>query len=201
MTVTLPRGASPHAPVAAENPGRAPKEDRAAPGPTHAARRMRIVAALRIAFGVMWAIDAFLKWLPSFGQHTLMAALDEASGGQPPLVRGWIGGWMQLISVDPASFGTLLALAETAIAIGLLSGALTTAVCAGGGALALMIWSTGEGFGGPYGDGTTDIGASPVYALVFALLAVVGAGGIWGVDRWLRPRLGPLGWLSSPPSR
>ena len=70
---------------------------------------------------------------------------------------------MRFSRVDPDVFGTLLALAETAIAVGLLSGAFTTAVCAAGGALSLMIWSTGEGFGGPYGDGTTDIGASLVY--------------------------------------
>lgn len=165
-----------------------------------AARRLKTIALLRIAFGLIWAVDASLKWLPSFAQHTLLDKLETASAGQPTPVHTWIGAWMQFLAADPEAFGTLLALAETAIAVGLLSGALTNAVCATGGALSLLIWSTGEGLGGPYGDGTTDVGASLVYVLVFALLAAISAGGAWGVDRWLWPRLGPLSWLSSRPA-
>lgn len=163
-------------------------------------RQAKAIALLRIAFGVIWAVDAALKWLPSFAQHTMMDELEEASAGQPAPVQTWIGAWMRLLELNPDVFGMLLALAETAIAVGLLGGAFTTAVCAAGGALSLMIWSTGEGFGGPYGDGATDVGASLVYVPLFAVLAVIGAGGTWGVDRWLQPRLGRLGWLSSRPA-
>jgi uncharacterized membrane protein YphA (DoxX/SURF4 family) len=165
-----------------------------------AVRRMHVVALLRIAFGGVWAVDAALKWLPSFAQHTMLDTLQDASVGQPPLVHGWIAGWTRFLAVDPHVFGILLAIAETGIAIGLLSGALTNAVCAIGAALSLAIWSTGEGFGGPYGDGTTDVGASLIYVLVFALLAAAGAGGVWGIDRWLHPRLGSLSLLSSRPA-
>jgi thiosulfate dehydrogenase (quinone) large subunit len=159
--------------------------------------RMKTIALLRIAFGVIWAVDASLKWLPSFAQHTLLNTLQDASADQPALVHAWIEAWTQFVAIDPAAFGTLVALAETAIAVGLLSGTVTNAVCAAGGVLSLVIWSTAEGFGGPYGHGTTDVGASLVYVLVFGLLATTGAGGVWGVDRWLRPRLGALSWLSS----
>jgi uncharacterized membrane protein YphA (DoxX/SURF4 family) len=161
---------------------------------------MRAIALLRIAFGVIWAVDASLKWLPSFAQHTLLDTLEDATVGQPTLVHAWIGTWTRFVATDPQTFGTLVALAETAIAAGLLSGTLTNAVCATGSALSLVIWSTGEGLGGPYGDGTTDVGASLVYVLVFALLAATAAGGVWGVDRWLQPRLGRLNWLSSRPA-
>jgi thiosulfate dehydrogenase (quinone) large subunit len=160
---------------------------------------VKTIALLRIAFGVIWAVDASLKWLPSFAQHTLLDELENASVGQPTPVQAWIGTWMRFVAADPEAFGILLALAETAIAVGLLSGALTNAVCATGGTLSFVIWATGEGFGGPYGDGTTDVGASLMYVLAFALLAAIGAGGVWGVDRWLQPRLGPLSWLSSRP--
>ena len=163
-------------------------------------RQAKAIALLRIAFGVIWAVDAALKWLPSFAPRTMMDELEEASAGQPAPVQAWIGAWMRLLEFNPDVFGMLLALAETAIAVGLLGGAFTTAVCAAGGALSLMIWSTGEGFGGPYGDGATDVGASLVYVPLFAVLAVIGAGGTWGVDRWLQPRLGRLGWLSSRPA-
>lgn len=173
---------------------------RARPEAPNAARRMRAVALLRVAFGVVWAVDAALKWLPSFAQHTLLDTLEDASAGQPALVRGWIGGWARFLAADPHAFGILLALVETAIAVGLLCGAFTNAVCAVGAALSLVIWSTGEGFGGPYGDGATDVGASVIYVLMFALLGAAGAGGTWGVDRWLHVRLGRLSWLSSLPA-
>jgi nitrite reductase (NO-forming) len=173
---------------------------RARPEAQYAARRMHAVAVLRIAFAGVWAVDAALKWLPSFAQHTLLDTLEDASVGQPALVHGWIAGWARFVAVDPHAFGILLALAETAIAVGLLCGAFTNAVCATGAALSFAIWSTGEGFGGPYGDGTTDVGASLIYVVVFALLGAVGAGSVWGVDRWLHPRLGSLGWLSSRPA-
>src|SRR6185312_15337439 len=100
----------------------------------------------------------------------------------------------------PVGLAISLALAETSIALGLLSGAFTNAVCLAGAVMSLLIWSTGEGFGGPYGDGSTDVGASPIYILVFALLAVVGAGGTWGLDRLLHPHLGRFRWVSSRPA-
>jgi nitrite reductase (NO-forming) len=34
----------------------------------------------------------------------------------------------------------------------------------------LLIWSTAEGFGGPYTAGSSDIGTAIIYALVFAAL-------------------------------
>jgi hypothetical protein len=32
----------------------------------------------------------------------------------------------------------------------------------------MLVWSTAEGFGGPYTSGASDIGTAVVYALVFA---------------------------------
>ena len=39
-------------------------------------------AALRIGFGLIWAIDATLKWLPGF-RDSFAAMLDAAAQGQP----------------------------------------------------------------------------------------------------------------------
>jgi nitrite reductase (NO-forming) len=39
----------------------------------------------------------------------------------------------------------------------------------------LIIWSVPEGFGGPYGPGSTDIGTGMVYAIVSFLLLVINA--------------------------
>jgi hypothetical protein len=57
----------------------------------------------------------------------------------------------------------------------------------------LLVWSTGEGFGGPYHAGSTDIGTSIIYSLVFATLLVVTANSgsdPYSVDRYLE------GWVS-----
>jgi hypothetical protein len=45
-----------------------------------------------------------------------------------------------------------------------------------GGLYALFVWAVGEGFGGPYALGTsTDVGAAPIYAFVFACLFMLDA--------------------------
>ena len=78
--------------------------------------------------------------------------------------------------------------------LGLL-GNLTDAV---GILLALAIWSTAEGFGGPYRPGdSTDIGTAIIYAVVFAILLMISASRYYGLDQWLTPRLGRFGFLAS----
>jgi hypothetical protein len=44
--------------------------------------------ALRIGFGVMWAIDAGLKWMPSFRANYL-GDLKMSAMGQPSRLRWW----------------------------------------------------------------------------------------------------------------
>ncbi len=60
-----------------------------------------------------------------------------------------------------------------------------------------VIWSTAEGSGGPYKAGSTDIGAAIICVLVFAGLFLSSAGPYYGLDRWLTPKLGKLGFLAS----
>jgi uncharacterized membrane protein YphA (DoxX/SURF4 family) len=45
----------------------------------------------------------------------------------------------------------------------------------GGFFLSLLIWSVPEGFGGPYGPGSTDIGTGIIYAFVFLFLLILNA--------------------------
>lgn len=65
--------------------------------------------------------------------------------------------------------------------------------------MSLVIWSTAEGFGGPYQAGSTDIGAAIIYVLVFACLVLGRAGLTLGLDRRLTPVLGRFGFLASGP--
>lgn len=126
-------------------------------------------AVLRIAFGFIWLIDAMFKWQPAFLEN-FTSYLLEGADGQGALVSAWIHFWIHTVSVNPHAFAIIVAVAETAIALGLIFGAFTRVTLMGGMLMAFVIWSTAEGFGGPYVAGSTDIGAAIIYIIVFLAL-------------------------------
>lgn len=157
----------------------------------------RAIAVVRIAFGVAWGVDATLKWLPGFVHGSFLSTLRDAAMGQPAPVKAWIDVFITGFGTDTSAWAYALAAAETVLAMCLIAGMLTTVTCAFGAWLSLGIWSTAEGLGGPYRNGSTDVSASIIYVMVFALLLATAAGGTWGLDAWLHPRLGRWGWLCS----
>lgn len=154
------------------------------------------IGVLRIVFGLVWAIDAWLKWQPGF-QNNFVRYLSGALNGQPAPAHAWIYFWIHIVQVSPLLFAHLEALGETAIAIGLIFGIFGNLTNIGGFFLSLMIWSTAEGFGGPYMPGSTDIGAAIIYAIAFIGLFLSCSTLYLGVDRWLAPRLGRFSFLAS----
>lgn len=88
---------------------------------------------------------------------------------------------------------------ETAIAIALIAGAFSNLTAVVGILLTTVIWSTAEGFGGPYTAGSTDIGSAIIYALVFAGLFLSSTGLYYGVDGKLTAALGRFAYLASGP--
>ena len=155
---------------------------------------VRALGMLRIAFGLAWAVDAGFKWVPSFVDNFSTYLSSE---GQPRVVGAWINFWTDTIKVDPHVFAHLVAVGETAVAIGLIFGLFSNASYLLGTLLSLVIWSTAEGFGGPYTAGSTDIGAAIIYVFVFAALFLTGAGRFLGLDNRIGPRLGRLALLAS----
>ena len=147
----------------------------------------RSFSLLRIAFGAVWAIDAYFKWQPAF-INNLTSYFVEGAQGQPALVQAWVDLWIRGVSVDPHFFAILVALAETAIAVVLLFGFLTKIALAGGVLMALVIWTTAEGFGGPYMPGSTDIGAAIIYLIVFIALWLGKSWRHYSIDKTLRER-------------
>ena len=124
---------------------------------------------MRIAFGFVWGVDAYFKWQPAFlsgfaGQVTMMMS------GQPTWIVDWIQFWGNIVGPHAYAWGIVVALSETAIAIGLIFGLFTRTAIVGGSILALIIWAVPEGFGGPYASGSTDIGTGIIY--VFVLIAL-----------------------------
>lgn len=179
-------------PRSAEHPNDPPGIESSAAKPW----RAHAFGVLRIIFGLVWGVDAAFKWQPAF-QTGFVTYLTGALAGQPALVRAWIGFWINIVKVDPHVFALIVAATETALALALILGVLSNLADLGGVLLALVIWSTAEGFGGPYKAGSTDVGASIIYILVFVALFLPQSGLYLGLDHRLTPMLGRWGWLAS----
>lgn len=162
--------------------------------------RLHRAAAVRIGFGLVWAIDASFKWLPGFvhGQ-TVTQELGAGSSVHTPVIHQWIQLWHSIAASSPGAFAVGTAVIETLIALGLVLGAFSNLVFVGSALYSLGIWSSAEAFGLPWNTpGITDVGPSVAY--IFASLALMHAyaGSTWSLDSRLRPRLGRLAWLAGP---
>ncbi|MGH8112611.1 MAG: hypothetical protein ACREPL_11930 [Rhodanobacteraceae bacterium] len=155
------------------------------------------IGAVRVMFGFVWAWDAMFKLRPHFLTHftTYLVVPDAMSGvpargasmagmsmarmaRQPGWVVAWLHGWVGFIdATSPLAFGIATAVIEVAIAYGLLTGRWLRIVLPLGLIFSLLIWVTAEGFGGPFGNGTTGMpgnmfGTAIIYAFLFAGLMV-----------------------------
>ncbi|WP_037603568.1 hypothetical protein [Streptacidiphilus rugosus] len=162
-------------------------------------RTLHRAAALRIGFGLLWAIDASFKWQPGFiDGRTLDDELGQGSTVHTPVIHQWIEVWHSVASASPGAFAVGTAVVETCIAAALILGLFSNAVFIGSAVYALGIWSSAEAFGLPWDTpGITDVG--PAVAYVFASLALfqAAAGATWSLDAVIRPKLGPrLGRLT-----
>jgi nitrite reductase (NO-forming) len=130
-----------------------------------------ITSAVRAAFGVIWAVDAYLVWQPAFAAN-FVGYLRNAAHGQPGWLQPWFAVWLGLVTPGAGLFIRLTRLLETAIALGLLLGLARRWLYVVGGLFSLLIWSTAEGFGGPYAAGAANLGPALLYVLMFIALGV-----------------------------
>ena len=150
----------------------------------------RRVVILRIGFGVVWGIDAYLKWQPSFidGFGSMIA---EGARHQPGWLSPWSDFWRDLIAHDPHLFAYASAVIETLLAVGLLLGLGRRILYVGGAIWSLAIWSVPEGFGTPFMPGASDIGTAIMYAILFAALYAIEAAvkpRVWTLDSAVQKR-------------
>ncbi len=131
-------------------------------------------SAVRVTFGVIWLVDAALKWRPSF-RRDFLDFLEEGAKGQPGWLEGWFDFWIDLQMSSPQRWAYLVAVTETLIAVALILGFARKVTYIGGAVFSLLIWSTAEGFGGPYTARSTDVGTSLIYAVVFLSLLAISA--------------------------
>ena len=147
---------------------------------------------LRITFGVIWLIDATLKWLPGF-RATYMSVIMAEAQGQPGWLQPWFHFWIRFQHPDAMVLAYLAAVIETLIAIALIIGFARKLTYLSAIVFSLLIWGTAEGFGGPYTSGASDIGTAIIYAVVFAgLLALSYYAGParYSADYYLEKKIG-----------
>jgi len=128
-------------------------------------------AAVRAALGILMAIDAWLKWQPAFAAH-YVGYLQNAANSQPHWLQTWFHWWLRVVVAHTGFFVTATRLIETAVAIGLLLGFARRITYSAGALFSLLIWSTAEGFGGPYTAGAANVGPALVYVLIFIASAL-----------------------------
>ena len=128
--------------------------------------------ALRVAFGLIWAVSAALTWTTDFASH-YVGYLHNAATGQPAWSAWWFELWIGLVTPHAGFFVWATRLAETLLALALLLGFARKITYVVGILFSLLIWSTAEGFGGPYSVGANNIGAAISYVLIFAALIVI----------------------------
>lgn len=126
-------------------------------------------AAIRIGFGLVWLIDAIFKWQPAF-IHGFYADVMASADGQPGWLHWWFNSWLHLFVHNPTFFAVLTASIESLLAVALIIGYPKRFTFVSGSIFAFLVWALGEGFGGPYASGATDIGGAIMYIFVFAAL-------------------------------
>lgn len=99
--------------------------------------------------------------------------VQTAGQGQPSWLAPWFNFWGGLVSSNPSFMLYGVGLWELILGFTLVFGLMRKLSYLSGIVLSLMIYSIDEGFGGPYGLGSTDIGAAIIYVFVYlALIAL-----------------------------
>jgi uncharacterized membrane protein YphA (DoxX/SURF4 family) len=126
----------------------------------------------RIAFGVIWLIDAAFKWQSGFA-HQFRDMINSAGQGQPSWLHWFYSFTHNVFTPHPYAWAYATASLETLIGLALILGFARKTTYILTALTGLGIWAIAEGFGGPYSSSSTDIGAAVMYAVVaLGLLAL-----------------------------
>jgi uncharacterized membrane protein YphA (DoxX/SURF4 family) len=149
--------------------------------------------AMRVVFGIIWAIDGALKFQPGL-VSAFPSIMESVASGQPSFLKGWFSFWSSITLSNPGMFITAQGIMELSIAFALIFGLLRKVAYVGGFLLSLLIWAVPEGFGGPYGPSSTDIGTGIVYAIGFLFLITLNTA--FGPSKYSLDRLIECKWPS-----
>jgi nitrite reductase (NO-forming) len=127
---------------------------------------------MRVIFGTFWLIDGYLKLQPGMVQ-AFPDLIKGVASGQPTWLSGWFSFWETMTASNAAPAVYSIAALELALGACLVLGLMRKLAYMASFFYSLVIWSVPEGFGGPYGPGSTDIGTGVVYALVSLLFLLI----------------------------
>ena len=129
---------------------------------------------IRVIFGFVWLIDGCLKLSPDM-PSVFSQLITQAGKGQPAWLSPWFNFWSNLVTSNPVPFVYSVAFLEIGLGLALIFGFLRKIAYIIGMLFSLVIWSVPEGFGGPYGPSSTDIGTAIIYSFVFLCLLIINA--------------------------
>src|SRR2546428_8913031 len=136
---------------------------------------------IRIFLGIVWLIYGYLKFSPGL-VDSFPDLVRSAGDGQPIWLQPWFNFWSSVTTGNAALFVYTTGVLEVALGIALVLGFMRKIAYLGGMIFSLFIWAIPEGFGGPYGPSSTDIGTGIIYSFVFLLLMIINAA--FGPSRW-----------------
>jgi len=127
---------------------------------------------IRIILGLIWLIDGSLK-----SQAGFVDSFPDLikTAGQPAWLQPWFNFWYNVTIANAAPFVYGIGILEISLGLALVLGLARKLAYIGGLILSLLIWAVPEGFGGPYGPGSTDLGTGIVYSFVFLSLVIINA--------------------------
>ena len=127
---------------------------------------------IRIFLGIVWLIDGYLKFSPGL-VDSFPDLVRSAGDGQPTWLQPWFNFWSSVTPGNAALFVYTTGVLEVALGAALVLGFMRKIAYLGGIIFSLFIWAIPEGFGGPYGPGSTDIGTGIIYSFVFLSLVII----------------------------
>jgi nitrite reductase (NO-forming) len=130
------------------------------------------LVSMRVIFGFFWLIDGYLKLQPGMVQ-AFPGLIKSVAAGQPSWLQGWFSFWESTTAANASPAVYSIAILELALGSCLVLGVMRKLAYIVSFFYSLVIWSVPEGFGGPYGPGSTDIGTGVVYALASLLFLLI----------------------------
>ncbi len=154
-------------------------------------RPSRAIELLRILIGVVWLANLLFIVVPANDYWSTFGSAAQSYG--PTSLGG--AGLANFVAANPTVFAWLIALATAYLAVALILGVTTRLALLVGSAASVVFLVTqfGSTFAFP---GGTDVGAHPLYLVIYATLWIGGAGRSLSVDSLLWKR----GWGRKVPA-
>ncbi len=132
-----------------------------------------IPVLLRISFGIIFIADSLLKLMIPDSAYLIKENVLTGAYGAWYFVYPWVSFWANF-TANNVNFFVMFAIAvEFLIGLFLILGFLKKYVYIGGAIYSIAIWVTIGQFGGPYIAGVLNIGATPIYLLLFIMLIMI----------------------------